>query len=270
MKTLIVPTDFSPASVNAMKYAVDMALTIDAGILLCNAYDIPLSYTDVPVPPITIDEVKRLSEGRLQELKNSIIRMSAGKITVFTEARLDSPVKALEELCDSVKPFAVVMGSHGATGIERLLMGSTSLSAIRRLKCPVIVVPPGTSFKNIKKIGLACDFKDVAESIPFEYIKNMVHEFNGELHIIHIGETDPESPINAAWIETMLDDIKPYYHFIKSEDIVDGINDFAEANDLDLVTVIPKDHRFAENLFHKSNSKGLIRHSHIPIVSIHE
>src|SRR6185295_3227801 len=151
--------------------------------------------------------------------------MSTGKIEVFTEARLSNPVTAVEELCESVKPFAVIMGSHGSSGIERLLMGSTSLEAMRRLKYPVIVIPPGSSFRDIKKIGLACDFKDITESIPFEYIKNIVHEFNGELHVIHIGEREQESPIDTAWLEVELDDIKPTYHFIKADDVVEGIND---------------------------------------------
>jgi nucleotide-binding universal stress UspA family protein len=270
MKTLIVPTDFSPASVNAMKYAVDMALAIDASIYLYTAYELPIIYNDMPIPPITADELKRMNEERLEQLKNSIIRISAGKINVFTEARLGNPVHVSEELCNSVQPFAVIMGSHGSTGLEGLIMGSNTLQAIRRLKFPVIVVPPGTTFRNIKKIGLACDFKNVTESIPFELIKNIVHEFGGELHIMHIGDTDQQPLIDEAWLETMLDDIKPYYHFVKGEDVVSGINEIAEANNFDLVTIIPKNHNLAEKLFHTSNSKELVTHSHIPIVSIHE
>ena len=271
MKTLIVPTDFSPASVNAMKYAVDMAMAIDASIYLYNAYDLPLPYNnDMPVPPITADEIKRLSEERLEELKKSIIRVSAGKIDVFTEARLGDPVQVSEELCKSVEPFAVIMGSHGSHGLESLIMGSNTLHAIRRLKYPVIIVPPGTTFKNIRKIGLACDFKNLAESYPVELIKNIVHEFGGELHIIHVGESSKEHQMDTMLLEAILDDIKPYYHFLEGEDVVAGINQIAELNNFDMVTIIPKNHKLAENLFHKSNSKELISHSHIPIVSIHE
>jgi len=68
----------------------------------------------------------------------------------------------------------------------------------------------------------------------------------------------------------MLGDIKPVYYFLNREDVVNGINEFAEKNNLDLVMIIPKKHRLIDTLFHKSRSKELVTHAHIPIVSIHE
>ena len=56
-------TDFSPVSTNAMNFATDMALAIDASILLFNSYNIPVSYSDVPVLLISVEEMKKSSEG---------------------------------------------------------------------------------------------------------------------------------------------------------------------------------------------------------------
>lgn len=277
MKTIIVPTDFSPVALNALHYALDMATSINAEIILLNTYQVPVSYSDAPISPvstISIDDIKKSSQERLEDLRQEVSRITGGRMRVYTEAKLGNTVDVLEEISSAVKPFAIVMGSHGATGIERLIMGSTTLSAIRHLRSPVIVVPPGTSYKKIRKMGLACDFKDVAETIPTEYIKNIVHEFNAELHVLNVnpdGENyDDETPLESAWLDTLLGDMKPNYYFLKRDDVVEGINEFSETHNLDVVIVIPKKHNLLERIFHKSRSKELVTNAHIPIVSIHE
>ena len=279
MKTLVVPTDFSSASVNAINYAVDMAQAINAGILLLHVYNVPVVYSDAPVSPVaalSIEEIKRTSQERLDDLKLNLLRVTSGKLDIFTESRMGDTVDELEETCKAIQPFAVIMGSHGTTGLERMIMGSTTLTAIRNLKYPVIVVPPGTSYHGITKIGLACDFKDVIETTPVDYIKNIVREFDAELFVLNVHHNpdnvdyEKETTMESAYLDSMFDDIPHHYYFLNKENVVDGINSFAEDNNLDMVMVIPKKHRLIDSLFHKSKSKELISHSHIPIVSIHE
>ena len=279
MKTLVVPTDFSSVSVNALNYAVDMAQAINAGIVLLHVYNVPVAFTDGPVSPVTVvsvEEVKRTAEERLEEIKKNLVTVTSGQIEIFTEARLGETIDELEQLCKSVEPLAIVMGSHGTTGLERIIMGSTTQSAIRQLKCPVIVIPPGTTYHGIKRIGLACDFDNIVQSTPVEYIKNIVREFGADLYVLNVkdknsAESDvTESTMETAYLDAVLEEIRPAYVQLTGKDVVESINGFAEQNNLDLVMVIPKKHRFIDTLFHKSQSRELITHSHIPIVSIHE
>lgn len=277
MKTIIVPTDFSPVAMNALHYALDMATSINAEIILLNTYQAPVAYSDAPVSPVTtisIDDIKKASQERLEDLRQEVGRLTGGRMRVYTEAKLGNTVDVLEMICSAVRPFAVVMGSHGATGIERLIMGSTTLSVIRHLRCPVIVVPPGTNYKAIRKMGLACDFKDVVETIPVDYIKNVVHEFKPELYVLNVNPDgknyDEDIPLESAWLDNLLGDIKPNYYFLKRDDVVEAINEFSETHNLDVVIVIPKKHNLFERIFHKSHSKELLTNAHIPIMSIHE
>ncbi len=277
MKTLVVPTDFSSVSVNAMNYAVDMAQAINAGIVLLHVYNVPVSFTDSPVSPVStvsIEEIKRTSEERLKELKKNLVTITAGKVEIFTEARLGETIEELQQICNSVEPLAIIMGSHGATGLERLIMGSTTLTAIRHLKCPVIVVPPGTTYHGIRKIGLACDFENIVQSTPVDYIKNIVREFGADLYVLNVQDIEQDdledAIMDTAYLDAMLEDVSPKYVQLTGKDVVESINSFAEHNNLDLVMVIPKKHRFIDSLFHKSQSRELITHAHIPIVSIHE
>ena len=275
MKTIIASTDFSPAATNATNYAADMALAIDASLLLLHVYQVPISFTDVPVVLVSVDELRKGAEDHLEQLKKNVEHITSGKLKVYTEIKMGDVVDELSLLSDHVHPFAIVMGTKGHTAIERALFGSNTLTAIKKLHWPVICVPPGKEFgKGIKKIGLACDFREVVKSTPTHAIKELVKEFNGELHVLNVDydnrQFNSETPEQSALLHSMLEELKPQYHFIKCRDIEDGINEFADQNNLDLVIAIPKKHTLLEGLFKKSSTRQLVFESHVPVMCVHE
>ena len=275
MKTIIVPTDFSPIATNAMNFAADMATNINASLLLLHVYQVPVSMTDVPVVMVSAEELKKSSESKLQELKDDLTHITSGKIKIYSEARLGDVSDELEDACKHIQPFAVIMGTRGTTGVERILFGSTTLTAIRHLTWPVIVVPPGKEYgKGIKKIGFACDFDKVVESTPIQFIKNMIKEFGAELHVLNVDHEGkhfkPGTPEESLMLHTLLHDLNPNYHFIDNIDIEDGINEFVEKNNIDLLITIPKKHKLLDSLFKHSSTKQLVTQSHIPVMCVHE
>jgi len=275
MKTIIVPTDFSPTAINAMNFAADMAVNIDASLMLLHVYQVPVSMTDVPVVLVSSDELKKSAEKNLHESKEAVTHITSGKIRVYTEAVLGDVSDELEEVCEEIDPFAVIMGTRGASGVERVLFGSTTLTAIRHLKWPVIVVPPGKEYgAGIKKIGFACDFEKVVETTPVQFIRNMVKEFGAELHVLNVDHEGkhfkPETPEESMLLHELLADLHPNYHFIEHADVEDGINDFVDKNNIDLLITIPKKHKLLDSLFKKSSTKQLVTQSHVPVMCVHE
>lgn len=275
MKRIVVPTDFSASATSAMNYAVEMAKDIGAAIHLYHVYQVPVAVSDVPVVIVSVEELKKNAEEQLEYLKKGIVHITSDKpVTVTTEATMGNTVDELEELCKRMHPFMVVMGSRGSTGMERILFGSTTLTAIKHLTCPVIVVPPGTNYKGIKKVGFACDFRKVIETTPTHYIQELVQLFGASLHVLNVDYDNkhfkPETPEESLYLHTLLKDLDPQYHFIQEKDIEDGINKFAEENNLDLVITIPKKHKLLDSLFRKSSTRQLVFESHIPVMCIHE
>ena len=275
MKTIIIPTDFSPTATNAMNYGVDMAKSINAAVLLLHVYQIPVTVSDIPVVMVSAEELKKDAEEKLASIKEGIEHMTSEKLKIYTEARLGDVVDELEDLCNRVKPFAVVMGTKGSTAVERIMFGSNTLTAIRHLTWPVICVPPGKEYgPGIKKIGFACDFKKVVETTPVHFVKDIVTEFNAELFVLNVDyenrHFNPDIPEQSLLLHTMLEDVNPKYHFIQHKDIEEGINEFAEKNNLDLIISIPKKHKLLQGIFKPSSTKQLVFQSHIPVMCVHE
>ncbi|MBL0268315.1 MAG: universal stress protein [Chitinophagaceae bacterium] len=275
MKTIIIPTDFSPVATNAMHYGLEMARSVNASLLLFHAYQVPVSYSDVPIILVSVDELKKSAEERLETLKKEVEHISSGSVKIYTEAVMGNFSDELENICQKINPFAVVMGSKGSAGIERVLFGSNTLAAIKHITWPVIAVPPGKTYGNgIQKIGFACDFRNIVATTPSAAILDMAKAFNAELHVLNVDYHDkhfkPDTPEQSVMLHTLLESANPEYHFIEHRDVEDGINEFADKNNLDLLITIPKKHKLLEGLFHRSSTKELIVQSHVPVMCIHE
>ena len=275
MKTLIVPTDFSPAAINAMNYAADMALAINADILLFHVYSIPVALGEVPLALLSVDELKESAEQGVANTKKNLERVTSGKVNIKTETRLGNLVDELETLCKEITPFAVIMGSTGESAIERTLFGSNTLTAIKHLTAPIVCVPQGKEYGlGIQKIGLACDFREVVETTPIPVIRDFIKTFNAKLFVLNVDHDNKQftddTPVQSGLLHNQLVELNPEYHFIVHKDIEDGINEFAEKNNLDLIIAIPKKHKILEGLFRKSSTKQLVFEAHVPVMCVHE
>ena len=275
MKTIIIPTDFSPGATNAMHYGIQMAQAINASVLLFHAYQVPITMADTPIVLVSLEDLQKNAEEQMRNLRKEVEHICSGKTKIYSETRLGNVADELEELSNKTQPFAVVMGTKGSSAVERVFFGSNTLTAIRHLTWPVICVPSGKQFgQGLKKIGFACDFRDVVHTTPTHFIMDFVKEFNAELHVLNVDHGNkhfkPETPEESLLLHTLLEVVKPSYHFIEHKEIEDGINDFTQKNNIDMLIAIPKKHKLLEGLFKPSATKQLVIHSHIPVMCIHE
>lgn len=274
MKTIIVPTDFSDVANNALNYAVDMARSIDASLLIVNVYQVPVTFTEVPVIALSLDEIKQISEEKMAALKKKVEDRAGGGLKIYTECRLGDVVDEIESVARSIQPLTIVMGTKGQSSVERLFLGSNTLTAIRHLSYPILVVPPDASFQPIRRIGFACDFDKVVESTPVKPIHQFCTAFQAKLYVLNVDHKNkhftPGTPEESLLLHTMIEDLSPTYHFIDDSDIELGIEEFAKKNDLNLIITIPKKHKLLDSLFQRSHTKDLIFHAHLPILCIHE
>ena len=273
MKIIVAPTDFSDISLNSVNYAADMACVTGTELSLLHVCVMPLSFSEVPVPAYSLEQVMNDAEERLKQLQEKISTRTGGRLKVNTVVRQGTVVREIDDYCADVNVYAVVMGAESAGKFERFLFGGRTIEAVKQLRWPLIVVPPDVKFSSIRQIGLACDFKDVVDTIPVKEIKSMVNEFGAKLHVLHvsneIGEVFSDETVEeSGWLQEIIGDMNPKYHFIKGIDADNRIIEFAEKNKLDLLIIIPKKRNLFTKIFRNSHSKGLVLHSHVPVMVV--
>ncbi len=273
MKTILAPTDFSSISLNAVNYAAEMANAVNTDLLLIHVCSMPMIFSEMPANAHGIAELVENAEEQMLQLKEKIESKAGAKMKVTTKVMQGEVVPEIISYCSLINPYAVVMGTESTGALERILLGGKTISAMRQLLWPLIVVPPEAKFASIQKICLACDFRNVMETIPVREIKSLVNEFHAEFHILHVSTESGDSAKAAKesrWLQILLGDLNPKYHFITGTDIGKSICKFSKKSKFDLLIVIPQKHSLINKVFRRSHSKRLVLQTDMPVVAIHE
>lgn len=147
MKTphkILVATDLSPASLPASKYAYGLASALQATVRLVSVLDptpfFPLSDL-APAAEMWRDLVSEQEAALGEKLTALAEKHFPGGHVASTVLKDASPARAIAELVKEGNYDLVVVGSHGRTGVGRMLLGSVAEKIVRLCPCPTLVVP---------------------------------------------------------------------------------------------------------------------------------
>ncbi len=276
MENILVPTDFSMVSRNAVEYAIQLAKSLNIkSIILYNSYQAPV-IAEPTLPAIQIidfDTLKGISESGLEYMKKEMLPLTEGKIEIKCLSEFGILDNSINEICSSENAGIIVMGISGGSELEEVMIGSTATSVARHTHVPVIIVPPQAKFSPLKHMVLACDFKKVDEGIPVAAIRTLLQITNAHLTILHIEEHE-NSNDNYGSQKQILSELfkghEPAFEVHKSHDFVEGVNEFSENHEADVIITLPRKHGIFERLFKRSHTKHLAFHTNIPLMCIHQ
>ena len=142
IQTLLHPTDFSDRSEYALKIACSLARDYDAALVVLHVAHVPPVVGGEGLLPPSPDEIRAEADDRLQGLE-----ISDMGIRVERRLELGDPVTVILHVAKEIGADVIVMGTHGRTGLGRLLMGSVAEQVVRRSECPVLTIshPPARS-----------------------------------------------------------------------------------------------------------------------------
>jgi nucleotide-binding universal stress UspA family protein len=282
MHTIIVPTDFSTTAANAAAYAVQFAEQINVKrILLFHAYELPVAL-DPLMPGVQMLELDSYKEVAINNLENfryelrSKFPKAAIQLDVVVE--YGSITGGIEMIATREKIELIIMGITGGGALAETLVGSNTTSVAGALGMPVLIIPPHAKYNPVKKIMLSCDFDHADKFIPLNIIRSLINDTHAKLLVFNIEvdmeETNAKYPASMMGkgfaVHTLLQEFQPEYHFTKNKEYVDGVNEFADSNEVDMIISIPKRKGFFEKLFIKSTTKKLAFHTHLPLLVVHK
>lgn len=274
MKKIIVPVDFSTTSENAAEFAGNLAIFYDAEILLYHAYEVPVAIAEITYQAFDIAETQRAADHELLLVKDALQDKLRSKVTIKIMSELAPFTEGMVALCETENPDLVVIGLSGKDALTKLIVGSNTVKLMHLLKYPILIVPPKAAFTPVRKIGFACDYKQIEKNTPVDLLKKMVTDFNAELHIINVDFNNrnftPDTVNESYALKEMFKKITPIYSSIESESVTEGLNNYADETGLDWIVMIPKKHTLLQKLFSRSHSKEMLYHTHLPVLCVHQ
>jgi nucleotide-binding universal stress UspA family protein len=193
MKRILVGTDFSPESHQALAHALRIARRLDATLLLAHAGTViePTAAALAPESAVLVEYQKIVAEHevenrtRLGELVREVRAQGVRAEEHLIEGFADT---ALRDAAEALDADLVVIGTHGRTGLKRFLLGSVAERVVRLCRRHVMVARP-TGLEEAgpdttyRRILVPTDFGPLAESV-FEVAVSLL-EPSGTIELFH-------------------------------------------------------------------------------------
>ena len=274
MKTILVPTDFSKVALNAIDYAVEIARVTKAKLILFHVYHVPVIPSEVPTI-LPLEEVEKDCMNGLRKIEKNIHLKNGNKVVVECRCKCGFAVDEINLFAEEHNIDMIVMGMEGASYLTEKLIGSTTTSLIRKAKCPVLAIDKDVRLRSIKKIALACDYKELKNKSILEPLKEFAHLFKSHVYVLNVVRELEAVPamskaVAGIKLDHLLEDVDHSFHAAKSEDVVKGINDFVDENKIDMVVMIPRMHATLKNIFQEGYTKRMAFHTKAPLLALHE
>ncbi len=224
--------------------------------------------------PIMTHTVESLRESRIQSLKNKILQVFDSGDFPNIIYEVGFPVQVINTYSKDYD--FVIMGSSGKHGLVDHLLGSVSSGVAQNANCPVLLIPNhysgNTAFKNVL---VACEDDLFQEENIDEILQSYIHDKYQEIHLVEIVQNgdEPRKPNIDKILEkykTKYPEIQFYIHQLYNPSIVDGLNNYAEQNDINLIVMTPYRKNAIASLFHKSQTKKMVLNIKKPILIFHK
>lgn len=271
-EVIIASTDFSPAAQHAVQYAADLAAALRMKLILFHVHQVPVSYTEIPLTENIEEEVKK-AEMELRHLRRRISLENPGELVIESRVKVGLFFNELEKIAGELEPAFVVMGCQGTTAAERIAFGSHAVHAMKHLQWPLLTVPPGAIYAGLNRLALACDMEKTEETVPDSWIRDFVKETGALLYVVNCNyniKSADEWLVSSRHLQNSLKSIHAQYNYLSgNKDISESLLSFIGSEKIDWLITLPRHHGFFHQLTHSSQSRKLLLHSPVPVLTLH-
>ncbi len=278
MKKILVATDFSSNAYAALIYVSKLFKADDIEITLLHSFEDEASRltsrVDVEKAGNIIDKLKFQSNEDGAALLDEIIADGLGNNHKFR--MISTPISltnAVNKLVSEEGFILVVMGSKGRTGVEEMLVGSTTILMTKNLEsCPLLIVPREIAFVLPLKIVFATDYMEFFPLSKLKPITQLVRHYRSVIHLLYVGSENDMLEVQKENLEKFRIDLSEYdteFHFVAKKDSVSkSIHNFLEEKSMDFLSLVYHKHTFIKQLFREPVVNRVGKHNSIPTLII--
>ncbi|MCK0190362.1 universal stress protein [Arenibacter sp. F20364] len=278
MKTLLYATDYSENSVFALKYAYYISQKIGLRMVVTHVFENPMV-----VGTEVFDELPNMSSNafkfhrsRLEKLCSKYLGSNWDNPDVRLEAvQHNSVIKGIISKAEEWHAQMIVVGTKGESGLQEVILGSTTKKLIEKAPCPVMAIPQGVEHTNIQTMVYATDFEE--EDIhAILKLTEIAKPLGAKIKVVHVSTNEEYAgDLLMEWFRDMLKSKVDYpdieFELLFSEDIFDTLRVYLGAVDADIVVMLEREKKgFLNKWFHKDLVKKMEDYGKITLMSFNE
>ncbi|MEQ9424803.1 MAG: universal stress protein [Cyclobacteriaceae bacterium] len=271
-KNILIPTDFSQESQNALATGVEFIQRHGGTVHLLNVVEDPYASSgmrkllDLPEDPMAGEMAKKLKENALNHLQAESDKYPDTDIDLIV--RMGNPFKSIKIAADDLGVDLVIMGTNGASGMEEIMLGSTTEKIVRNVKCPVFSIKAKADIVNVKSIIYPTDMRPEHEKIVND-LKELQKFYGAHLHLVKVFDSNM---VLKREIEERLKEFAEYFNLenystaaVQDPEEAETIIRFAEEMKADMIAMATHFKRGIEVIVTSQISRNVVSNAKRPI-----
>jgi nucleotide-binding universal stress UspA family protein len=275
LKRILCATDFSETATSALGYAGKFGTAFRAKVSLV--------YADPFLPPLYFTGMQTEDLiGNLQDWK------MAARVHLKRYAQTHLPGQDLETLliekhsaegilsaAKALNSDLIIMGTHGRTGFNRMMMGSVAETVLRESECPVLTVHPATKKEpGIRNILCPVNYTTIAKE-SLEYAATVSQKFDARLTVLHVVEPEMTKTLEkqemdrmCEWIPSEVRSHCNVQELMDSGNAAEQVIKMAKSTGCDLIVLGAQHKRFSDVTVIGTTTVRVTRHSPCPVLTV--
>lgn len=269
MENILVPTDFSIASNNAVKYAISLAEVFNANVTLLNIVPDTLIIDEEAATETIRMHQEQVAENESLMAKDikTLLKNHTVKIQGYVN---EGPISdMIMEMSKENKPDIIIMGMKGK-GKSNSVFGSTVTAIVRKSTVPVFIIPEDAFYKSIETITFASDFDADTPDESYSLLMKIAKKYNSFIQILNVQKNENQMSdsefIGKMTTHYSFEGAKHSFNTIEDANVIEGINEFLKEKPCEILVMIAHKHSFFERMLGKIYTKKMSYETKIPLL----
>lgn len=280
MKTILLPTDFSSNSWNAIWYAIEFFKDTKCTFYLLHVNRVS-DLVAIDRPYIIDQNVieKTFTKPAIVRLKQLISKINTLPINkkhkFFTITDHNLFIDSIRQNITDLNVDFIVMGTKGAEGFKKIIVGSNTADVITKVKCTTLAVPENANYNKPHEIAFPTDFSMSHPDETLGILKDILKNHQAAIRFLHISKRkeatlNEEQEKNKKALEDFFKEFELSFHFLNNDRIEDAVQCFADSRDVDLIVMVAKNQNYFQRIIFRPKVETISYHTDIPLLVIHE
>jgi nucleotide-binding universal stress UspA family protein len=265
IKTIIAPVDFSAISTNAVLFAAELAKRSSARLFIVNI--------------LQKDGDEAIAKNNMETLESDLRKSVGSELICESFLAHGDFIATLKKIIAVQQPELIVMGTKGANGLKKILIGSNTVNVIAGTTVPVFVIPEVARFADFLKKGknrivLATDLDLLENEGTLDILKEIALLIvDPKVRVLSVRPENTRLPdekrLEREFLLSVFEpEIKSQRMTIFSSNVINGINYYLDKkNDTGLLAMIARD---SGHLIQKHYTREMASHTHLPLLVLHD
>jgi nucleotide-binding universal stress UspA family protein len=267
MKKLLFPTDFSDNSLKALEFGLRKLADDGAELFVVHTFEIPqggqsgLFYL--------LEEMQKQAEKDMAQFKTILEEKYARHNYKWHFITVQGMInREINQLADRHKVDAIVMGTKGATGLKKVLIGSNTTKLMNTLNRPLYAIPENIKDLAISEVLYAYDGKmpsrETAESLSW-----YARKYNLPINVVHVRKKDEDIIKDWSGVKAVFKGANLDFTEVHADSLEKGLDKLTNNKQV-LLAMVRHEQSFWERLFNLSDSHKIMMHTQVPLLVVPE